>query len=97
MAGAEKLESTASIVETAPFGCAAELAVLIPITACPCPLTASEGIQSETALPEESKIVPERESVGVDARFASSYQRTPSRLDEPVAAPVESTPMFCAV
>ena len=76
---------------------AVALAVLIPITAWPCGLTAIDGIQSEIALPDESKIVPERDRVGVDVRFASSYQRTAVRVGLLWAVPVLSTPMFWAV
>src|SRR5882757_3385216 len=68
----------------------------MPITACPCALTAIEGTQYEAAPAEASKIVPERDSAGVVPRFVSSYQRTPSREGGGVAAPLASTLTFWA-
>jgi hypothetical protein len=83
--------SPVSIEETAASGRAEEPPELMPTRAWPCGLTAIEGIQND--LPPESKIVPERESVGVELRFESSYQRVASRSGDDVALPLESTPI----
>ena len=69
----------------------------MPITACPCPLTATDGIQYDVAPPPPSKIVPDRERVGVELRFASSYHRTASRVGAADPVPIASMPMACAV
>src|SRR6185369_15751313 len=70
-------------------------AMLIPITACPWPVTTTEGIQycrAAASVAALSNTVPDCTTVGVVVRFWNSYQRVAFRAAATVlATPVAST------
>ena len=75
--------------------------MLTPSTACPCPVTVTDGIQywrAAASVAALSNTVPDWTTVGVVVRFWNSYQRVALRAAAAVlATPALLTRKLCAV